>query len=201
MSKSVYSTREAFDIYVYFLALKKHFTTNYDFFKYNGKIKASLYSFENRKDKFFFYKLSKRSDARQFILANILENSKVWIGDLFDEKHEEVYKQWIKVQQSLGYRFRNDVSKLDQDDPNRDIIVTDSQHPRLFKLYLQNEITIETLIILNDLIDFFPHWEKKISDTILFPEINKKCRDYQPFLQYDKEKMRKIVLDKYKHIA
>lgn len=201
MNKSVYSTRDAFDIYVYFLALKKHFTTNYDFFKYNGKIKASLYSFENRKDKFFFYKLSKRSDAKQFILANILENPKVWIGDLFDEKHEEVYKQWIKVQQSLGYRFRNDVSKLDQDDPNSDIFVTDGQHPRLLKLYLQNEITIETLIILNDLIGFFPHWEKKISDTILFPEINKKCRNYQPFLQYDKEKMRKIVLDKYKHIA
>lgn len=201
MNKSVYSTREAFDIYVYFLALKRHFTTNYDFFKYNGKIKASLHSFENRKDKFFFYKLSKRPDAKEFILANVLENPKVWVGDLFEQKNEDIYKQWVKNQQSLGYMFRNDVSKLNQDDPNKDIIVTDGQHPRLLKLYLHNEITIETLIILNDLIQFFPHWEKKISDTILFPEINKKCRDYQPFLQYDREKMKRVVLDKYKHIA
>jgi hypothetical protein len=69
---SVYSTQDAFAIYMYYLALKRHFTTDYDFFKYNGKVKSSQQAFENRKDKFFFYKLSKRKDAKEFILANVI---------------------------------------------------------------------------------------------------------------------------------
>ena len=49
---------EAFGIYQ---ALKLHFTTeNFDYFKYNGKSKISVTSFENRKDKWFFYKLSRK---------------------------------------------------------------------------------------------------------------------------------------------
>ena len=56
----LYSTRDAYDIYVYYLAMKRHFTSNYDFKQYNGKVKANVMSFENRKDKFFFYKLSKK---------------------------------------------------------------------------------------------------------------------------------------------
>mgnify|MGYP000282246571 FL=1 len=200
MTNSVYSTREAFDLYVYFLALKKHFTSNYDFFKYNGKVKASLYSFENRNDKFHFYKLSKKPEAKNLILANMLENPKIWIGDLLEDKCLDIYKQWEKKQQSLGYVFRNDLSKLDFDDPKADLRVQNGQHPRLLKLHINGEVEIETLIILNDLAKFFSYWEEKISDTILFPSINKKCRDYQPFLNYDKAKMKKVVLDKYKHI-
>ena len=35
---SIYSTKDAYEVYCYFLALKQHFTSNYDFFKYNGKV-------------------------------------------------------------------------------------------------------------------------------------------------------------------
>jgi hypothetical protein len=66
---SIYSTKDAFAMYIYYLALKKHFTSNYDFFKYNGKVTASIDAFENRNDKYHFYKLSKRSDGKEFILA------------------------------------------------------------------------------------------------------------------------------------
>ena len=49
---------EAFGIYQ---ALKLHFTTDsYDFFKYNGKTNVSVNAFENRKDKYHFYKLSRK---------------------------------------------------------------------------------------------------------------------------------------------
>lgn len=196
---ALYSTRDAFDIYVYYLAVKRHFTSDYDFFKYNGKIKTNSHSFENRKDKFFFYKLSKMPEAKDLILANLIEDPKVWSGDLIETKSYKVYQKWLKKQQSLGYVFRNDVSKLNQDDPNADLITT-GDHPKLLRMYIADDICIETLIILNNLLKFFPHWEQKINDNILWPDINNRVRKYEPFLEYDKSKMRKILLDKYSNI-
>jgi len=192
----LYSTRDAFEIYVYYLALKRHFTSNYDFFKYNGKVNASSHSFENRKDKFFFYRLSKLPDAKDLILANILDDPKKWIGEFLDDKAQDIYHEWLKRKQSLGYKFRTDLSELDEDF-NSNFIVTDGQHPRLLKLYMMNRVSIETLAILENMVKFFRHWDKNISDTIVYPDINNKVRKYSPFLDYDKDKMRKIVLDKY----
>ena len=196
---SIYSTKDAFDLYVYYLALKRHFTSNYDFFKYNGKVKANAMSFENRKDKFFFYKLTKYPNPKDHILANVVENPDVWIGDLLEDKAKDVYDKWLKIRESLSYTFRTDLGKLDYDDPNRDIM-TSGEHPNLLKLYMQGQFHIESLIILDGLMKIFSYWDKNIQDTILWPDINKKCENYKPFLQYEKEKMRKIVLDKYKHL-
>lgn len=196
---SIYSTKDAFDLYVYYLALKRHFTSNYDFFKYNGKVKANAMSFENRKDKFFFYRLTKYPNPKDHILANVVENPDVWIGDLLEDKAKDVYDQWLKIRESLSYTFRTDLGKLDYDDPNKDIM-TSGEHPNLLKLYMQGQFHIESLIILDGLMKIFSYWDKNIQDTILWPDINRKCRNYKPFLQYEKSKMRKIVLDKYKHL-
>ena len=49
---------EAFSLYN---SLKLHFSQQtYDYFKYNGKSNISVNSFENRKDKYHFYKLSRK---------------------------------------------------------------------------------------------------------------------------------------------
>ena len=44
-------TVEPYEAYVKYLALKSHFSDlNYDFFKYNGKVKAWRSTFDVRKD-------------------------------------------------------------------------------------------------------------------------------------------------------
>jgi hypothetical protein len=196
---SLYSTNDAFNIYVYYLALKRHFTSSYDYFKYNGKVKANAMSFENRKDKFFFYKLSKKKEAKDIILANMLANPNAWAGELLDDKAESIYKDWAKRKQSLTYEFKSDIVNMD-DDFNLNFYVENGQHPRLLKLYMMNRISLETLVILCDITGCMKYWEKNISDNIVFPDINTLVRKYQPFLEYDKAKMRKILLDKYNDI-
>jgi hypothetical protein len=199
MTQKLYSTRDAFDIYVYYLALKRHFTSTYDFFKYNGKVKANAMSFENRKDKFFFYKISKKKDAKDFILANMLENPNAWAGDLVDDKAENVYTDWLKRKQALTYQFKSDIMELNEDF-NSNFIVEDGQHPRLLKLYSMNRVSLETLVILCQVTGCLPYWEKTIKDTIVFPDINRRVRKYAPFLEYDKSKMKKIILDNFDNI-
>jgi len=196
---SLYNTNDAFNIYVYYLALKRHFTSSYDYFKYNGKVKANAMSFENRKDKFFFYKLSKKKEAKDIILANMLANPNAWAGELLDDKAESIYKDWAKRKQSLTYEFKSDIVNMD-DEFNLNFYVENGQHPKLLKLYMMNRISLETLVILCDITGCMKYWEKNISDNIVFPDINTLVRKYQPFLEYDKAKMRKILLDKYNDI-
>lgn len=192
-----YSTRDAFEIYMYYLALKRHFTTDYDYFKYNGKVKASQQSFENRKDKFQFYKLSKRKDAKEFILANMIFDPTLWVGDLLDnEKAEEVFTEWMRKQQTLSYVFKSDLSELN-DDFNSNLLVPDGQHPRLLQLYNMRRVNIETLVIIDDMVHNFSYWERKIADPIVFPQIKRTVEKYRPFVSYDKKKMKTILLERF----
>ena len=197
MTKSLYSTKDAFDVYICYLALKRHFTSSYDYFKYNGKVNARIDAFENRKDKFFFFKLAKRKDYKDFLIANLVANPEVWIGDLVDsETANDNFMQWSKRQQSLSYVFGNELDELDEDF-NTNFVVEDGQYPRVLSLYNMKRVSIETLVILNDLTKCFKYWDKAINDTIVYPSINNIVKTYGPFLNYDKVKMRKICLDKY----
>jgi hypothetical protein len=186
-----------FESYKTFLAVKSHFTSDsYDYIKYNGKVNASSTSFETRKDKYQFYKLSKHKNPLQYLVANFVDGDLKWIGDLFDDKSEKLYADWLKRQQSLSYIFEQDLNKLltDFDD---NVIVKNGQHPYLLKQYLRREISIETIIILNDILGFFGHWNKKIEDGVLWPNIYKKLSKYKPFFHYDMFKCRKILKDKF----
>ena len=193
---SLYDKQKAYEIYKYYIALKQHFNSNYDYFKYNGKVNVSEMSFENRKDKFFFYKLSKKSEAKDIILANALDNPKFWAGDLLEDKAISTYKEWLKRKQSLTYQFKSDLSELDEDF-NANILVSNGQNPKLFQLYMMKRICLETVVILCEMTNCQPYWEKNVVDRIIFPDINTLIKKYSPFLEYDKEKMRKILLDKY----
>lgn len=186
-----------FEAYQTFLAVKSHFTTdNYDYVKYNGKVSASQTSFETRKDKYQFYKLSKHKDPLKYLVANFVDGDLKWVGDLFNDDSEKVYSEWLKRQQSLSYIFEQDLNKL-LTDFDTNVIVKNGQHPYLLKQYLRRQISIETIIILNDILGFFGHWNKKIEDTVLWPSIYKKLSKYKPFFHYDAFKCRKILKDKF----
>lgn len=194
----MYSTRDAYNAYIFFMAMKKHFTDDkYDFIKYNGKIKSNPQTFETKKDKFFYYRLSKKNNLKEFVISNLIKSPNIWIGDLInDEKHERIYNEWSEKQQNLSNVFRNDLSELDSDF-QQNLLVVDGQHPKLLRAYVQNRISLETLVILSDMTDAFKNWDKNIKDTIIYPSINKLCVKYRPFLTYDKEKMKQIVVDTF----
>jgi len=189
---SIYSTKDAFNTYVYYLALKRHFTTDYDYFKYNGKVRATIESFEKRNDKYHFYKLSKRSDNREFILANIVHDPNVWVGNLFGEKAEKIYNDWKKIQQSLTYIFKQDINTLD-DDFDSNLLTHDGNHPKLLRLHLSRQIHTESLIMINEVTNVFSYWDKKLVDKIIWPDIKNRCTKYRPFLSLDKDKIKTAI--------
>ncbi len=190
-----------YEAFCLFQSLKLHFTTDtYDFFKYNGKSKVSVTAFENRKDKYHYYKLSRRlqnkDDLVVFIVSNFLSNDKLWIGDLLTENSETVYKQRLKVLQSLTYTFQNDCTNLFRDvaNPNEILQSENGDYPILLVRSLRQEIEIETLCIMNSVLDFFPMWSRKINDTIRWPDYRRKILKYTPFLTFDKQKYKTLLL-------
>lgn len=190
---------EAFALYH---TLKLHFTSDYDYFKYNGKCNISPTTFENRKDKYHFYKLSRKytnkDEFANFVIANLFENSKAWAGDLLQEEADIIFKERQRIQQSLSYIFENDCRVIFDDVEPNDVLKTNGDHPKLLTMALRKEIAPETLIILNAILQFLPMWDKKITDTIRWPEYRQRLLKYASFLTLDIVKykliLRKIIL-------
>lgn len=188
-----------FAAFALFNALKLHFTTDsYDFFKYHGKTNVSKDNFANRKDKYSFYKLSRKyrmDDLRNFYISNFLQKNVNWVGDISGIDGEEIYKKWQKRNQSLTYLFEQNIIGLLQDTntPDEILKVRDGQYPVLLNEVMQGTIAIETLVILNNIMNFLPMWNKRISDTIIWPTWKRKIEKYSPFLIYDEKKFRNIL--------
>lgn len=192
-----------FAAFAMFHALKLHFTGSYDYVKYNGKTNVSKQSFSTRKDKFTFYRLSRKyslEELRNYYISNFIVQDVNWIGDITGPDNEENYKKWQKRIQSLTYQFESDIVYLL--DNHTDMFKVESgNYPKLLVETMHGKVAIETLVILNDLLNFFPMWEKKISDDIVWPALKTKCEKYKPFLFYDKNKLKTILQEKIKDYA
>ena len=184
----------AFEAYKRYLAFKLHFTTkNYNIIQYDGKVSASAVSFDKRKDKYFFHKLSKQEDVDKILIAYFVDvGGKGWVGEILSGK-DTYYLKWLRRQESITYRFESDLKLYDH--IKDAIICKDGQHPRLLADYLGGKVAIETLIILNDKTRLFEIWDRKIEDRMIWPKVHLKCLKYQPFVSYNKEKIHKIMVD------
>jgi hypothetical protein len=187
---------EAFCLYT---GLKLHFTSSYDFFKYNGKVRVTVDAFDNRKDKYYFHRIARKYNKEEFtdfLVANFLDNPGVWIGKLLDEEANERYVQYQKNMQSLSYIFEEDCRHLfdSLDNPN-DILKTNGEHPVLLKKAFRGEVSIQTVYILNQILNFVPVWKQKIVDTIVWSNYENKLNKYSGFIRIDLMKY-KLILKK-----
>ena len=201
------SDTTGYEAYALFQSIKLHFTTNsYNFFRYNGKTNVSKETFASHKAKYSFYKLSRRydiTDLRDFYISNFLVSDIKWIGEITSTDSELVYKNWQKRNQSLTYSFEQDIIGLlvAVDSPNELLSVEGGQYPLLLKEMTHNTISIETVCILNDIMNFLPMWDKKILDDVVWPSLKRRIEKYTPFLTYDKDKFKKILKESLKEHA
>ena len=183
-----------YSAYLLYTSLKLHFNSKkYDYFLNRRMVPVKMNNYEKRKDKFFFEKLGKIPDPEGFLISIFIENgTKEWIGDLFDKEHKNVYTSTIKKISSLSYVFEEDLNKLEGDFVDF-FRVKKGQYPEILRMVNRKEINIETLILLNEHLKFFPVWDQKIQDPVIWPRIRHKCLKYLPFLNYDKKRIKDII--------
>lgn len=191
-----------YSAYCLYNSLHLHFTSKtYCYFKYQGRTNVSKDSFLKRKDKYYFYKLSRKYSLEElvnFYVANFVDGGIKWVGDITGEEGEENYRKWKKRKESLTYTFQNDVDfLLDQvKKPDELLVVKSGNYPKLLEVTMRGEVEVETTCILNALMNFIPMWSKKITDDIIWPDWRMKLEKYTPFIDYDKSKLGKILKQK-----
>ena len=190
-----------FDCYKTYLAMKNHFTKeSYDYVKYGGRSRASVASFNKRRDRYFFERMSRKKDDDeiiQYFIANFISSEdpgKVWIGEII-QNGETNFKEWQKRNQSLSYLFGNEVETIFTRDNFDSYFHTEGQHPKILKAYLRKEISIETLIILDKILGFVKRFDKKLDDPI-WSTVSLKIKKYGAFLNIDVLRYRKILKEK-----
>lgn len=192
-----------YECYTIYLALKQHFSNeNYDFLQYNGKVRTSIKTYNKRNDRYFFEKLSRKYDRQEIIeyfVASFIHSdnpSSLWIGDL-KSTGDEIYTSWKANIQALTYRFTEDLKKLTESQHLYECIQSnETKHPSIIKAFLRNDITLETLFILEDIL----HFMKESDYDPILKTINFKIKKYRPFFEYNKsyfiEQMKTICYQK-----
>lgn len=182
-----------FQTYSTFLALKSHFSNKkYNYFTYNGKVRASLQSFYKRKDRFYFEKMSRQKSDQEivnFFVANFINSDdpgSLWIGEIIRDG-EENYKNWQRRTQSMSYLFKQEVSIFDASNFDSMFALEGNKHPRLIKEYLQKKLSLETLVILNEILGYKKRFDTRLLDPV-WEMISLKIEKYTPFLRVDKSK-------------
>lgn len=173
-------TRDGYETYILYLALQKHFSSNYDFFKYNGKVKASTQSYQKRNDIYSFEKIPKivpKKEILDFLLAHFLDNPKTWIKSMSRTEYEK-YKGLLK---NVNRNFREDLEIISQD-PAGFLQVSENEIPKIHDYCMRGEIKLETLVLLDQLHPFIDEHEAKCKVPFAFPQHITRLIKYRPFL-------------------
>ena len=182
--------------------MKSHFPNpKYDFVKYGGKSRATMTSFNKRKDKYWFEKTSRKYSDKEivdFLLSNFINATNpqnLWIGEIINSG-ERTYAEWMKRQQSLTYLFKEQLNELLSENNLDEVFNCSKGHPLLLKRYLGGEISLETLTILEKVFSFVENFNKKLTDPV-WETVSMKINKYKPFLNINvfqfKNVLREIV--------
>ena len=189
-----------FETYQTYLSMKNHFTNRkYDFFTYGGKSRATMTSFNKRKDKYWFEKTSRKysdQEITDFLLANFVTADtpqNLWIGEIINSG-EKTYADWMKRQQSLTYLFKEQSTELLAEKKLEEVFNCSKGHPIVLKKYLGGEISLETLTILEKIFSFVKNFDTKLQDPV-WESVSLKIRKYLPFLNINVFNYKKILRD------
>ena len=193
---------EGMKAYQRYQALKLHFTSDYDFVKYGGKIrKISEESFLKRRDPFLFRKLERKyndDELTNFFVANFVSQAGVrWIGEMSGPESEKVYLAWCKRIESFSYFLKDDLEKI-MDNCNNSvsrILLVEDTHPTLLKFYMASKITAETVIAFDIAFDVLNKWNNEIDDAIIWPEMYRQLNKYRPFVHIERSTIKKVMRD------
>ena len=176
-----------FETYQHYLSLKNHFTNpKYDFFRYGAKTRATVTSFNKRKDKYWFEKTSRKYSDKEiveFLVANFVavdNPQNLWIGEIINSGDRK-YSDWKQRQQSLTYQFKEQSEKLLTENKLEEIFECSKGHPIILKKYLGGEISLETFSIWEKVFSFQKNFDKKLTDPV-WETVSLKLKKYIPFI-------------------
>ena len=188
-----------------YYAIRLHFTTNYDFFKYRGKTRK-FGNLDSKRGKNFIFRLEKKygNEFANFLVCMFasIKKEDVRLDCLITSENEKIYDKWKTRMQSLPYHFEQDLNFLkDLEVPFNDLFkcsvirngVKSKSHPLILKHYIKGDVNLETLIIIDIVLGYFTHWDSVMGDDFLWKELHFKIKKYKPFLSISRDRYKEIL--------
>ena len=126
----------------------------------------------------------------------IRDSPKGWVGDFNEQNHAD-YR--IRVE-SLGYNYQNELLELFAKVKKFDDIfyVEEGQHPLLLKQFLAKKVSLESMCILQELLDYCKYWNDDINEKYVWPAQEKLIKNYLRVLTFNKESCKMVTMQTVK---
>lgn len=178
---------DTFQAYKDFNAIRLHFTSKYDYFKYHGKTRVTWNSFEKFSGKKTLHNILRKhqSDFIEYVATCFAYDKDIsWVGDLNSATAEENWLTHRKNMGSLTRIYTTEISDLFRDRSAKEVLMGDDNLPLIEKNRISGLTSMETCCILDQIFDYInknkcthPLWE----DTI-------RIKKYTPFLEINLQK-------------
>lgn len=185
-------TRQGYEAYKLYLALQRHFSTSYDFEKYNGKVNASVEAYQKRNDMFSFEKLTKiipNDQLLDFYVCHFIVNPKCWIRNMSKMNYER-YQSKLK---NFATTFKEDLYVVKQYEPS-ELMKVGKDIPKIHQLAINNKISIETLIAMDQFFPFIDKHSEEVSIPFVFPDHISLLQNYRTFFKHKVTEIHKDVM-------
>ena len=119
--------------------------------------------------------------------------TKIKRDSYYKRKDRFFYIDWKRKTQSLSYTFINEIEPY----ANRfeELFKWEDTHPLLLREYLGKRISMETMIILDELTHFQKNWK---DNDMIWKDIKKILNNYKKFLTIDKNKCKVALINAVK---
>ena len=151
----------------------------------------------------FFERLSRQkkdNEVLDFFVSNFVSTTDpqtLWIGEIMRNGEKE-YTDWKRKVQSLSYVFRDESENIFSSNKVDDVFDCSDGHPIILKMFLNDEVSIETMVIYDKILKYTSDFDKKLKDPV-WETVSLKIKKYSSFLNIDvnnyKKILKKIILD------
>ena len=186
-----------YDAYKIYLGFKLHFTSErYDLPTNDGRVRYNRESYNKRQDSHFFDRIARvynTYELKGLFISHFVSDSQ--FNDLYSEEAKETFVGWKKRIQSMTYNFEKELDVLLERVGNFDDLfkVDDGVVPEIVTALYHSDISLETFIIMDKILGFIEHIDKKIDDGIVWPIWKRRCDKYSRLLEVDSNKYKKLL--------
>ena len=138
-------------------------------------------------------------ENKPYFLSNFVECSdpdSLWIGEII-RSGNDYHTSWLKRFQGMTYLFENESTVINKNNFEDLFLIKGHSHPEILKKHLQGDISIESMIILDMMLNYSKKFDKKLLDPV-WETVGLKIKKYKPFLNIDVGKFKKILLERLK---
>ena len=209
-NSDIQTTYEAWYTYQGLYAHFRSVDRSYDYFKYHGKLKfsgilsmeKSFHKHENNGNfsmqRKIFQDLGHRFTNKESLIFFYLSQ---FTSNIMYPSHFEtdIYDEYVERMNNFYFHLEKDIQQIkkciEKYEINFDEIfqVVGINHPVILKLSLSKAISLETFVVLDQLLGFINNIDNKLKDPI-WMDHSFLAKNYEPFVKMDLKKSKKIIM-------